>query len=268
MERGVVLEAVNLGWKNMPLRETLEKEFGCGAVIANDVDVGVYGEYRFGAARSARCAVGVFPGTGIGGGCVYEGKIFRGKYCSNMEIGHLQINPHGKLCGCGRYGCLETEASRLAISAEAAKAVYRGEAPHLQATIGADLDEIRSGPLAAAIKAGDIVIEHIVRRAAEKIGVAVGNVINLLCPDIVVLGGGLVEAMPDLFVETVGSMARKTVMPPLVNFFEVVPAKLGDEAGVLGAAAWAVECLAPPAVAPSSPQERAPGPANAAVQPA
>lgn len=268
MERGIVLEAVNLGWKNMPLRETLEREFGCGAVIANDVDVGVYGEYQFGAARSARCAVGVFPGTGIGAGCVYEGKIFRGKYCSCMEIGHLQINPHGKLCGCGRYGCLETEASRLAISAEAAKAVYRGEAPHLQATIGADLDEIRSGPLAEAIKAGDIVIEHIVRRAAEKIGVAVGNVINLVCPDVVVLGGGLVGAMPDLFVETVGTMARKTVMPPLVNFFEVVPAKLGDEASVLGAAAWAAECLAPGTVSlgDSQPVASSAAPPHAAVQ--
>jgi glucokinase len=238
-----VLEAVNLGWEDMPLREALEREFGCPVAVANDVDVGVFGEYRFGAARSARTAIGVFPGTGIGGGCVYKGKIFRGKYSSCMEIGHIQINPHGKLCGCGRYGCLETEASRLAISAEAAKAAYRGEAPYLREHAGADLNEIRSASLAEAIKAGDVVIEQIVRRAAEKIGIVVGNVATLICPDVVVLGGGLVAAMPDLFVETVANMARNVAMPPLAKLFRVVAAELGDDASVKGAAAWAADWL-------------------------
>jgi len=243
MESGDLLEAVNLGWEDMPLKKTLEKEFGCPAVIANDVDVGVYGEYRFGAAKSAHCVVGVFPGTGIGGGCVYEGKIFRAKSCSAMEIGHIQINPHGKLCGCGRYGCLETEASRLAIAAEVAKAAYRGEAPHLRETIGSDLQEIRSAVLAEAIKEGDTVVEQIIRRAAEKIGTAVGNLVTIMCPDVIVLGGGLVQALPDLFLEPVTTVARNTCMPPLVNFFQVTVAKLADDASVLGAAAWAEECL-------------------------
>jgi glucokinase len=243
MDKGNVLEAVNLGWEDMPLREALEREFGCPVAVANDVDVGVFGEYRFGAARSARTAIGVFPGTGIGGGCVYKGKIFRGKYSSCMEIGHIQINPHGKLCGCGRYGCLETEASRLAISAEAAKAAYRGEAPYLREHAGADLNEIRSASLAEAIKAGDVVIEQIVRRAAEKIGIVVGNVATLICPDVVVLGGGLVAAMPDLFVETVANMARNVAMPPLAKLFRVVAAELGDDASVKGAAAWAADWL-------------------------
>jgi len=243
MESGKLLEAVNLGWEDMPLRETLEREFGCPAVIANDVDVGVYGEYRFGAAKSAHCAIGVFPGTGIGGGCVYQGQIFRSKYCSSMEIGHIQINQHGKLCGCGRYGCLETEASRLAIAAEVAKAAYRGESPHLKDVIGADLHEIRSAVLAEAIKQGDTVVEQIIRRAAEKIGLAVGNLVTIMCPDIIVLGGGLVQALPDLFLEPVTTVARSTCMPPLVDFFKVVVAKLADDASVMGAAAWAEERL-------------------------
>ena len=242
-EHGTVLEAVNLGWKDLPLREALEDEFQCGVIVANDVDLGVYGEYRFGAAQGARCVIGVFPGTGIGGGCVYEGKIFRGTHSSCMEIGHIQINLHGKLCGCGHFGCLETEASRLAISAEAAKAAYRGEAPHLRATIGVDLQEIRSGALAEAIRQGDTAIEQIVRRAAEKIGMTVGNIVTMMCPDIIILGGGLVEAMPEMFVGVVREQARETVMAPFRHAFEVVPAKLGDDAGVLGAAAWAAACL-------------------------
>jgi glucokinase len=246
MEVGTLLEAVNLGWQDMPLRQTLERELGCPAAIANDVDVGVFAEYRFGAARGAHCVLGVFPGTGIGGGCVYGGKIFRSKFSSVMEFGHVQINPRGQLCGCGHYGCLETEASRLAIAAEAAKAAYRGEAPHLRETVGADVSEIRSAVIADSIKAGDTAVEVIVRQAAQKIGIAIGNVCSLMCPDVIVLGGGLVEAMPEIFVKEVTTAARQTVMPPLKDFFQVVPAQLGDDASVLGAAAWAAECLGGP----------------------
>lgn len=243
MEKGTLLEAVNLGWKDMPLKASLEEEFGCGAAIANDVDVGVFGEYRFGAARGSRCVVGVFPGTGIGGGCVYDGKILHGKRSTCLEIGHVQVNPNGQLCGCGRRGCLETEASRLAIAAEAAKAAYRGEAPHLRESAGVNLKSIRSGALAESIDAGDKAVERIVRLAAEKIGIVLGDTVNLMLPDVVVLGGGLVEAMPDIFVEVVGETARRRVMEPFADLFEVVAAQLGDDASVLGAAAWAAECL-------------------------
>src|SRR5690606_30228773 len=161
----------------------------------------VYGEYRFGAGKNARCMIGIFPGTGIGGGCVYDGIILRGKQLSAFEIGHVQVNPAGQQCGCGRIGCLETEASRLAISAAAATAAYRGEAPHLYEDAKTDLGQIRSGALAASIKAGDKAVERIVVRAARLIGRVVGDLVNLLAPDVIVLGGGLVEAMPDLFVE-------------------------------------------------------------------
>lgn len=239
LERGVIIDSANLGWKNVPLKEILQKEFGCPAVILNDVDAGVYGEYRFGAGKSARCVIGVFPGTGIGGGCVLEGQVIRGKTMSCFEIGHVEINPDGLPCGCGRSGCLETEASRLAISAQAAMAAFRGEAPHLLAAAGTDLSEIRSGMLAEAIQAGDKIIARIVERAARQIGRAVGDVVNLLLPDVVVLGGGLVEAMPEIFVKGVEEAARLRAAPPFAKTFKVAAAKLGDDAVVRGAAAWA-----------------------------
>ncbi|MBM4089161.1 MAG: ROK family protein [Planctomycetes bacterium] len=238
LDRGIVLEAANLGWKNVRLREALEQRFSCPAAVLNDVDAGVYGENQLGAAKQARTVLGVFPGTGIGGGCVYEGQILRGKNTSCMEIGHIEITHNGNLCGCGRRGCLETEASRLAISAEVAKAAYRGETPHLTALAGTDLSDIRSGVLASAISAGDVVVEQIVKRAAQQIGTAVANVVNLLCPDTVVLGGGLVEAMPELFVKTVSKTARARVMPCYADAFQVVASALGDLATVKGAAAW------------------------------
>jgi len=245
LDRGIVLETPNLGWKNAKVRAELEKVFGCPAVIANDVDAGTYGEYRFGAARGARCALGVFPGTGIGGGAVYEGTILRGRKGSALEIGHIPVIRGGALCGCGRRGCLETVAGRLAVSAAAAAAAYRGEAPKLLELSGTDVGAIRSGPLAKAIAGGDVAVESIVREAARTVGWAMAGVVNTLAPDRVVLGGGLVEEMPDLYREEVVAGLDGQVMPSFKGTYKVVVAKLGDDATVKGAAAWAQQTVAP-----------------------
>lgn len=242
-DRGLVLEAVNLSWDHVPLGEILQREFSCAVLVTNDVDAGVYGEYRFGAAREAHTALGVFPGTGIGGGCVYNGEIVRGKNNSCMEIGHMQVTRDGRLCGCGLRGCLETEASRLAIAAEVATAAFRGETPHLMADGGTNLANLRSGALAKAIAAGDAVVEKIVRNAARRLGVAIATFVHLLSPDVIVLGGGLAEAMPDLYREAVAQSINNTVMPSFVDSFRVVIAQLGDDAAIMGAAAWAEKSL-------------------------
>ena len=241
LDRGLILDAPNLGWRDVPLRDILEKRFGCPVIVANDVDAGTYGEYRLGAARDARCVLGVFIGTGIGGACIYKGRILKGSKYSCMEIGHMIVAPGGSLCGCGRRGCLETVASRLAIAAEAALAATRGNAPHLLEMAGADIREIRSGVIAAAIKAGDKVVEDIVRHAARHIGMAVANAVNLLAPEVVVLGGGLVEEMPDIIIEESRNAARRAAMKSLIEPVKFAAAKLGDNATVMGAAALAAE---------------------------
>jgi glucokinase len=130
-------------------------------------------------------------------------------------------------------------ASRLAISAAAAAAAYRGEAPNLLAAAGTDLSNIRSGALAASVRAGDKAVERILRDAASLIGWTTAGVVNLLAPDCLVLGGGLVETLPELFREEVERSVRARVMPAYRNAFEVVVAKLGDDATAIGAAAWA-----------------------------
>lgn len=238
LKKGVILEAPNLGWKNVALRDFLSKEFKCNAQICNDVDAGVFGEYVAGAGRKARCVLGVFPGTGIGGGCVYEGKIFQGSRASCMEIGFLQMATEGPSAGAGPVGTLEGLASRLAIAAEAAKAVYRGQAPNLAKSAGTDLSNIRSGILAKSIEAGDTVIQDIVSRAAEQVGRGIGSLVNVLAPDIVVIGGGLAEAMPDLYLAGAGKGAKRNVLPSLKDCFEIRIAELGDYSSVIGAAAW------------------------------
>lgn len=239
LDRGIVLETPNLGWRNAKVKAALEKAFGCPTRIANDVDAGVYAEYRFGAAKKARCVVGAFPGTGIGGGAVYEGAILRGRTGTCMELGHVPVLRDGPLCGCGRRGCLEAVASRLAISGQIAAAAFRGEAPNLLAAAGTDVAEVRSGPIARAIEAGDLVVERVVRESARLIGWALAGTVNLLAPDVVLLGGGLVEEMPDLYAEEVAAGLADQVMPSFAGSYRVAVAKLGDFATVMGAAAWA-----------------------------
>ncbi len=239
LEEGVILSAPNLGWTNIPIRRILEQHFDCFATICNDVDAGVFGEYRFGAASGARTALGVFPGTGIGGGLVYEGRIYRGTTSSCLEIGHVPVVPDGEYCGCGRRGCLETVASRLAISAEIAQAAYRGQAPNLLRIAGTDLANIRSGTLSEAIQAGDQIVEAIVRSGARKLGFALAGFVNILLPDAVILGGGLVEALPQIYLSEVRAALADHVMPAYVGATDVRVAQLGDDAGAMGAAAWA-----------------------------
>ncbi len=239
LDRGVVLEMPNLGWRKAPLKARLEAAFGCPTVVANDVDAGVYGEYRFGAAAGRRSVVGIFVGTGIGGGAVYEGTILRGRTGSCMEIGHVPVLRDGPLCGCGRHGCLEAIAGRLAISAAAAAAAARGEAPALLRLAGTDLTQIRSGALKDAIAAGDRVVERIVREAAATVGWAAAGVVNLLRPDAVILGGGLVEDLPKLFQAEFDRALRRQVMPSFASSLDVVVAALAGDATVKGAAAWA-----------------------------
>lgn len=241
MDHGIVLEAPNLGWKQVPLQEWIEKQYDCPVAVCNDVDAGVFGEYRFGAASGARTALGVFPGTGIGAGLIYEGQIFHGLKSSCFELGHIPVVPDGAPCGCGRRGCLETVASRLAISAEVAKAAYRGQAPHLLRVAGTDLANIRSGALAEAIQAGDKIVEQILRDGARALGVVMAGVVNLILPDVIVLGGGLVEALPKLFLEEVGEQIKQRVMPAFAKATDLRVAKLGDDAGALGCAAWVAQ---------------------------
>lgn len=243
LTNGIVLDTPNLGWKDVPIQKQLEDEFSCPVVLMNDVDAGVYGEFRFGAAQGAECIVGLFPGTGIGGGCVINGEIFRGPRMSCFEVGHMRVVPEGPRCGCGRRGCLEAVASRLAIASAAAAAAYRGQAPHLKKENGTDLSDIRSGALAGSIEAGDRIVEDIVRSAARHLGTAAGSLVNLLNPDLIILGGGLVEALPDLYCDEVMSAAQKQAMTCYKDSFRVVVAELEDYASVKGAAAWAQHIL-------------------------
>jgi glucokinase len=194
-----------------------------------------------GAAVGAHSVAGIFPGTGIGGGFVYDKQILRGKRHTGMEIGHTRIASTDHTSGMRMSGTLESEASRLAIAANCAKLAYRGDAPTLAKTTGTDLSEIRSKALAAAVKGGDEHVEQIIRRAARTVGFSVVNLIHLLTPEIIVLGGGLVEALSDIYLEEVKKTVDANVLECYADTFKIKLAKLGDDAGAIGAGIWGSE---------------------------
>ena len=239
LQTGVLVRAPNLGWENVPVRDLLSDTFGCPAAVANDVDAGTYGEATRGAGRDARCVMGVFPGTGVGGGLVVAGEIHTGRVWSCMEIGHIQVVPDGPRCGCGRRGCLEAVTGRLALSAAASTAALRGQAPWLAEHVGTDPSLIRSRALAESVAHGDGAVRELIVQACETLGSFLGGMVNLLAPDVLVIGGGLAEAMPDLYIQTISESMNGKMMRALADTCAVKVAELGDHATTLGAAAWA-----------------------------
>lgn len=246
-EKREIRSAPNLGWSNVPIARSIEKEFKFPVTLANDVDSGVFGEYRFGAGRNARCVVGIFPGTGVGGGCVYEGKLLRGTNWSCMEIGHIPLVPAGPLDAAGNPGSLEGMASRLSISGLAAQACYRGQAPNLLEIAGTDVANIRSGQLSEAIKKGDSAILEIVENANQYLALAVVTLVHILAPNVIIFGGGLIEELGDRMLPQIEKLARKRILPSLRDVFKITRTKLGDDAGVKGAAALAAQAFQDPA---------------------
>lgn len=236
-DTGVVAGSPNIHFlKHYPLAKRVSKALGIPVTLGNDVQTGLYGEHQFGAAKGFDNVVGIFMGTGIGGALILNGKPYRGTSGSAGEVGHVQLDPMGPACGCGQTGCLEAYAGRLAISAEAAVAVARQQAPHLAKKSGTDIRAIKSGALARAIRAGDRAIEDILRAKAKRVGTVMANLVNILNPDMIVLGGGVVEAMPSLIAKRAEKTMRTIALPSSSKHVKVAIAKLGDHSIVMGAA--------------------------------
>lgn len=243
-ETGVIIFAPNLRWSNVALKPVLENQFEIPVFVENDVNLGTLGEQSLGAGRGVDNLVGIFIGTGIGGGIILNGKLFRGANQTAGEIGHVILKPGGPRCSCGNRGCLEALASRTAISRYVRKAItQQGKKSILPELNGGNLDLVRSRALAKAVARGDKVTAKAIERAQYYLGVGVATVVGLVNPQVVVLGGGLIEAMGENLVSCVYGVAAELALPNAMNGVEVVSAKLGDNAGVIGAAVLACENL-------------------------
>jgi glucokinase len=234
-DSGVIIESANLGFRNFPLGERLAREFRCPVAVENDVNAGMWGEFKMGAARGARDAFGLFWGTGIGGGLIIAGSLYHGWSKNAGEIGHMIIEADGPRCGCGRRGCLEAVASRSAITRDLRKALRSGKKISLAGLEGKS-ETVPSGDLRRAYEAGDEMVVKIVDRATRYLGYGIGSLINALGPQIVVLGGGMIEAFGQPMIDRIDKIARKIAFEFAIKDVAIVKAALGDDAGVTGAA--------------------------------
>ena len=243
-ETGVIIFAPNLGWSNVPLKAKLEANLSIPTFVDNDVNVGTLGEYAFGAGRGIKNLVGIFVGTGIGGGIILDGKLFHGVNKTAGEVGHMIVEVKGPRCGCGNFGCLEAVASRTAITRDLQKAILKkGKKSKLTELNGGNLDLIRSKAIARAVKHGDKPTIKVVQRAAKYLGISVASIVHFLNPEMVVLGGGVVEAMGDSLLDPIRHAAAEYALPTTMDGVQIVAATLGDNAGVIGASVLARERL-------------------------
>ena len=240
-EHGEVIFAPNLGWKNVSVAKELEKRLDLPVFLENDCHVCMLGIYEQELKSKPRNVLGIFIGTGIGGGMIVNGDLYTGASHTAGEIGHMVIDVNGPKCSCGNKGCFEVLASRLAIFRAIQAAIKSGEKSVLTEMLGDDLKDLRSGDIRKAIRRGDKMVEKIVEEAAEYTGIAVANLVNILNPEIVVLGGGVIEALTDEMMPAIAKSAKAHVMPGLFKNVELVASKLGDNAGITGSAVLARE---------------------------
>ena len=235
-----VVDAPNLGWRDVPLREEIESLFELPTYVENDVRAAAWGEYRFGVGRGAQSLIAVFVGTGVGSGAIIDGRLLHGFNNAAGELGHTQAVSDGVPCGCGQRGCVEAYASGGGFVRRLEAALATGVETSLAEETGRDASRLTGALVARAAAAGDAFAREIWSEAARYLGTALAGYVTLLNPERLILGGGIMITVPALFDELTRRVhERATVMARDVR---VERAALGDSAGIFGAAdrVWAL----------------------------
>ena len=243
-QKGVVNSAPNIpALDGFSFNQTLAKITDARVRVSNDVHAALYGEHKLGAAVGYKHVIGVFLGTGIGGAIIIHGKLYLGATGRAGDIGHYLLQPLGPLAGSDRGGVLDSIASRAAIAAEAAALATKQKAPHLLKSVGTDIKNIKSSSLADAIQNGDKDVEELVRNRAQMLGIILSNLVDFLNPEMIVLGGGLVDAMPDIIRQEVTAGIKSHTTMEAQQGLQIVTTKLKSHAVTTGAAKLAVDSL-------------------------
>lgn len=237
---GILLSTPNLVWRHLPLGEGLAASFGLPVTVNNDATAAAWAESRLGASRGRDGSLFVGVGTGIGGGIVSGGRLVRGAHGLAGEIGHTIVDPEGPLCGCGNVGCWEQVASGLAIARAGREAVVDEPGSSIARLAGGDPLRATGELVTEAAQGGDEVAVAILAAVARRLGEGVASLVNVLDPEIVVIGGGVGEAGDVLFRPLreafLASVEGADVRPEV----PIVPAELGNDAGAIGAALLAL----------------------------
>lgn len=232
-QKGVVRLLPNMpGWVDVPVAKIMQDKFGITTKLDNDVRVATLGELKYGAGKGCENLVCITVGTGIGSGLVFNGKLIRGAKNAAGEIGHIKLTMgDGPICGCGDYGCFEAYASGPAIVAEAKEYIKGGKSSKFKELA---TEELSPYIVAQAALQGDAVAKRIYAKMGEIIGLGLTSVINLLNPEKVIIGGGVADA-GDILFNPIRETIAKRAMPIQASAVEIVPAQLGNTAGVIGA---------------------------------
>ncbi len=231
-DRGIVLFTPNLPWRDYDMAASMRKQFGVPFYVGNDVNLGALGEYHFGAGRGYQNIVAFFVGTGMGGGLILNGELYTGHQFKAAEYGHMILDPEGPLCNCGQRGCLEAFSSKQGMSSYIRQQIGRGRQSLMADSM--QFGTFRSKKLVSALQAGDQVAMEAVDRACHWLAVATGNMINTFSPDLILYGGGVIEALGDLFLGKILAEVDRYCMPQIRSTVELKNAALGDDSILYG----------------------------------
>lgn len=233
-KKGIIITTPNLPFRNCDIVSPIKNKFNVPVHLDNDANVAAIGEFMLGAAKGTENMVYITVSTGVGGGAVINGKIYRGNTSNALEIGHTTILPDGPRCNCGNHGCVEALASGTAIAKRAKEAIERG----LDTTL-ANYENVTSYEVFREAEKGDIVATDILDRSLNYLGICVANTITSFDPEMVVIGGGVSKG-GDIVFERVQQVVNERCFKAMAEACKIVPAGLGTDAGVIGAVALAI----------------------------
>jgi glucokinase len=241
--KGMVRSSPNLGWRNFPLKKKLEKEVGISVAVINDVNAATWGEWKFGAGKGADDFVTLFVGTGVGGGIITGGKMLYGCSNSGGELGHITIVFDGRKCHCPNSGCLEAYTGGWAIAERAQEAVrFAPKKGQTLRSLAGGIEKITAITVSRAYIEGDPMAQRLVEETGRYLAAGVVSVVNSLNPCILVLGGGVIEGIPEL-IPIVKKIIQNRALKFSVQELKILKAALGADAGVIGAATFAQDLM-------------------------
>jgi glucokinase len=240
-EAGILFTSPNLpALRNVLLRDIMQDKLGKKAFIINDANAAALGEFYFGAARGARNFIYITLSTGIGGGIVIDGKIYNGAIGAAGEVGHMTIDDKGSICNCGNRGCWETLASGTALAREARRQIEERVRTSILEYAEKDIDKVTAQAVHSAAQQGDSLAKELIARTGYYVGVGLANLINIFNPELIVIGGGL-SSIGDMLLKPAFKVAGERAFKEAFQAVRFASAGLGQNSGVLGAAAFALQ---------------------------
>ena len=236
-KKNKIVMTPNINLSGFPLAQNLEQKFGVRVRLGNDVNLGLLGEKWLGAGRKAQNLIGLFPGTGVGGAIIIDGKLYTGHQGVAAELGHMIMDLKGPRCGCGNFGCLEAMTSRWAIERDIRNEIKKGRRTIIQKLVKRDLTTIKSKTLREALDKKDPLVTSVIKNASLVLGNACVSLNHIFNPEAIILGGGVIEACGEYIIPIIKGTVSSDPFFKKLKTCQILPSQLADDAVILGAVA-------------------------------